>query len=262
MGLIAKLLAIFGLSGRAAMAQPDDQVDSEALQRLRSAIPFRIITVPGRDALSEWQRLRTAGEGWPVVVGDDAALEMVAEVLGFNSEDGSGSVETILAAADGIDVPKALRRGFEDEYGEDPIEIETGPWPTPGSIAPLALTVAEDIRTGAPLARVHIVLVPTDDPAAVPAFLRWGGWNACPGPEMHVAVLRRWRHAYGAEVVGMSGDVINLKVKRRPASRDEAMALAFEQYLYCPDIVLQGTNTFEPLAAALMESDWWYFWWD
>lgn len=122
--------------------------------------------------------------------------------------------------------------------------------------------MAEEIRTGAPLAQVHIVVVPTDDPTAVPAYLRWGGWNACPGPEMHVATLRRWRDAYGAELVGMSGDVLNLKVTRRPASRDEAMALAFEQFLYCPDIVLQGTNTFEPLALALMEGDWWYFWWD
>jgi hypothetical protein len=40
------------------------------------------------------------------------------------------------------------------------------------------------------------------------------------------------------------------------------MELAQEQYDFCPDIVLQGTGTLEPLAATLMASDWWFFWWD
>jgi hypothetical protein len=38
--------------------------------------------------------------------------------------------------------------------------------------------------------------------------------------------------------------------------------LAREQYLYCGDIVDQGTGTLSRLATALMADDWWYFWWD
>jgi hypothetical protein len=45
-------------------------------------------------------------------------------------------------------------------------------------------------------------------------------------------------------------------------SREEAMALAQEHYELCSDIVLQGPGTLEPLAATLMASDWWFFWWD
>ena len=31
---------------------------------------------------------------------------------------------------------------------------------------------------------------------------------------------------------------------------------------YCPDIVDQGTDNLATLAAILMVSDWWFFWWD
>ena len=110
--------------------------------------------------------------------------------------------------------------------------------------------------------KVHILVLPTSESAAVPAFLQWGGWNSCPLPEHHVAALRSWHERYGAELIGLSGDVMNLRVKRRPSTRDEALAIAREQFLYCQDIVWQGTGTLAPLATTLLNGDWWYFWWD
>ncbi len=142
--------------------------------------------------------------------------------------------------------------------GGDP---DVGEWPADADVFKVRLTVAED-GEGKPLDRVHILILPTKEAAAAPAYLRWGDWNACPAPEYHVAALRDWHKRYGAVPVGMSGDVINVRVTRRPASRDEAMSLAREHFLYCEDIVLQGTDTFAPLAAGLMHSDWWFFWWD
>ncbi len=105
-----------------------------------------------------------------------------------------------------------------------------GDWPLILPEPDTALAIAEDILSGRPLARVTIVLVPTDDPTTIPAHLRWGGWNANPPAEYHVAALRSWRDRYGAELVGLSLDVMNVRVARRPGSRDEAMALAREQY--------------------------------
>jgi hypothetical protein len=55
---------------------------------------------------------------------------------------------------------------------------------------------------------------------------------------------------------------MNIRVRHRPKSRGEALELAREQYSYCSDIVDQGVGTLNALAAALMENDWWYFWWD
>lgn len=136
-----------------------------------------------------------------------------------------------------------------------------GEWPAAPEPS-VGLSVARNILTGMPLPKVHIGLAPTDDWTTIPAYLRWGGWNACPAAEYHVAALRRWRDNYGAELVGMSGDTINLRVASRPKTREEALALAREHYVYCADIIDQGFPSYSALAAYLMANDWWYFWWD
>ena len=48
----------------------------------------------------------------------------------------------------------------------------------------------------------------------------------------------------------------------KPATKEEALALAWEQFVYCPDIVTQGTETVEVLAAALLNGPVWLFLWD
>jgi uncharacterized protein DUF4253 len=143
----------------------------------------------------------------------------------------------------------------------EPQSPPVGEWP--GTVEPSpALSVATETLTRTPPAKVHIAVIPTDDWTTIPAHLNWGGWNACPHPEYHVAALRSWRDRFGAELVGLSFDTMNLRVARRPATREAALELAREQYLYCNDIVDQGTGTLSRLAACLTADDWWYFWWD
>jgi Domain of unknown function (DUF4253) len=115
---------------------------------------------------------------------------------------------------------------------------------------------------GRPLPKVHIVTLPTTQSWEVPAWLRWGNWNGCPPAAYHCAALRDWQARFGAELVAINHDTINIRVKRRPADRAEALALAREHYAYCPDTVDQGMDTIEALAALLLVSDWWFFWWD
>ena len=138
---------------------------------------------------------------------------------------------------------------------------ELGEWPSEPMGAP-QLSVATETLSGSPLSKVQLVILPTDDWTTIPAYLRWGNWNGCPAPEFHVAALRSWRDRFGAELIGLSHDVMNIRVNRRPETRDAALDLAREQYVYCSDIVDQGVQTLSALAAVLMESDWWYFWWD
>ncbi len=111
-------------------------------------------------------------------------------------------------------------------------------------------------------AEVHIAVIPTRDWTEVFAYLSFGGWNANPFPHEHVAAFRRWNAKYDLELVGMSNDVLELRCRRRPGTRDEAMQLAREQYELCPDILQQGFPSAEALAAQLMGDEWWYFWWD
>jgi hypothetical protein len=237
---------------------------------LAALIGFPVEIVPGERALARWEALRAAGKGYPVIVGDAEALDRLAEQMEF-AEDAGEEAAAILARAAQIAWPQAMfdaRRAdqaayaaefpdvFDEEYG-----AEVGDWPAAVDTS-VALTVHADILTGKPFPVCHIVILPVDHGWEVPAHLAWGGWNENPEPALHVAALKSWHERYGAELVGMSGDVLNLRVTRRPATRDEALELAREHYAYCADIVDQGVETLSALAATTMASDWWYFWWD
>ena len=232
--------------------------------------PYPLETVHGSKAFATFERLLKEGKGAPVIVGDDEALTRIANVMEFNTEDGRSPV-SVLQAAQGLAFPESLRAAHAEEMRkirekypdiEEDEEPEVGTWPRvllPGPSGP-AVPYGTLTRLAHP--RVHIALIPTADRTEIPAYLLWGNWNACPAPEQHVAALRSWRERYGAELVSMSDDVVELRVTRRPKDRDEAMALAREHYLYCNDTVDQGTGDLATLAASLMASDWWQFWWD
>ncbi len=140
-------------------------------------------------------------------------------------------------------------------------EPPEGDWPRQASPSP-GLSVVMDTLSGKPLSTVYLTVLPTEDWTTIPAYMNWGDWNENPSPEYHVAALRSWRDRYGAELAALSFDVLNLRVTRKPQSREEALALAREHYAYCNDIVDQGVETLNHLAKDLMENDWWYFWWD
>ena len=136
-----------------------------------------------------------------------------------------------------------------------------GEWPAQtDTVAGLSVTV--EIVSGRTLEKVHIAVILTDDWTTIPAHLRWGGWNACPHPEYHVAALRAWRDRFGAELVGLSRDRMDLRVARPPQSRADALALAREHYVYCSDSLNQGVGTLSNWAALLLGHEWWSFWWD
>lgn len=71
----------------------------------------------------------------------------------------------------------------------------------------------------------------------MPAYLRFVDWNECPIPEEHVGIFKYWYEKYGAEIISMTGDVIECTVKNPPRTKEEALSLANEQYLFCADIV-------------------------
>ncbi|HUD89284.1 MAG TPA: DUF4253 domain-containing protein [Xanthobacteraceae bacterium] len=236
--------------------------------------PFEIVETSGENAFAKWQQLKAAGRGAPVVVGTDVGN--VLEPFHPQWPVARRLVAGCLSAASAIKFPEdlltmrwqereaalaALREAQSAYRFEDEHEPPLGEWPTTEFSSP-GLSIAHDLMTGEPFPKVHIVLVPTDDSSTIPAHLHWGSWNECPAPEYHVAALRHWRDAYGAELVGLGRDTIDLKVARTPATRGEAIELARVQYAYCNDIIDQGTGSYSVLAAQLMAHDWWFFWWD
>lgn len=189
---------------------------------------------------------------------DDAARKILMEQYKKNPDASMPTITEIDSAGNRHTLSK---EESWQKFLEEPQEPKIGDWPSQTDSS-LGLTVATDILKGSYLPKVHIAILPTDDWTTIPAYLHWGGWNECPTPEYHVAALRKWRDQYGVELVGVAFDTLNLTVQRRPKNREEALALAREQYVYCNDTIDQGVETYSALAATLMASDWWYFWWD
>ncbi|RZL77882.1 MAG: DUF4253 domain-containing protein [Sphingomonas sp.] len=236
------------------------------------SFPYPLVTVHGREALATWSRLRKDPDTWPVVLGNDHDVAIIREGI---EEIDKRRPDAILAIASTLSFPASLAAHRDDdvrdmrewmrdrgcaEEEEEHYEPPLGDWPV--DVAPVGFIVASDSLTGQYHERVHIAVLPCSTGWEAMAYLRWGSWNDNPAAEYHVAALKNWNERFGAELVGCSHDVVNLHVATRPATREAALELAREQYLYCSDLIDQGTETLAALAGALMADDWWYFWWD
>ena len=240
--------------------------------------PYKVITVPGEEALAEWERLSQSGNATPIIVGGDEDLQRLASNFDPQYILTARPYEALIYAA-GLTHPQSLHamrdfewkkiaQSFADNGNEAFVEemeeaegLPLGEWPIHPENNPGLLSLT-DYSTGAVFEQVHIVILPTDDATEAPAYLRFGGWNANPAAGYHVAALRDWQARYGAVPVLISGDVMELCITRRPDTREDAIALAREQALMTEDIVTQGVGTLSDLGGSLYVSDWWYFWWD
>lgn len=249
---------------------PEQRAQYETMHaRMMKAFAFERVETTGASALATWERLRHAGRGVPVIIGDDAQLERLADQFSMDDPAVAGiaipgrttrTAAAILDAASKLRFPEDLAR-WAGGFPADQLNAPEGKWPMMTETGGSGLTIASDVSTGKPFDRVHILLIPAAASWEVPAYLRWGDWNACPPPEYHVAALRSWHERFGVELVAINGDTMNLRAARPPENRDTALALARAQYSYCPDIVDQGVGTLSALAAILM-GEWWYLWWD
>jgi hypothetical protein len=221
--------------------------------------PFEIYRVPGTQALEKLAALQAAGNGYPIILGDAESFSRMAETIEMNDEQ---SIEELVAAAQAI-APASWFRSRE-EADPEYYEIDKGEWPDededPGPNN--RLSSHADVMTGEPYPEVFITVIPAQENWMVPCYMRIGGWNECPNAEEHGAIFKYWGDKYGARVTCITSDVIEFQVARPPATREEALLLAREQYVYCADIVQQGTETIEALAATLLNARVWFFWWD
>jgi hypothetical protein len=229
----------------------------------------------GASAVELWRRLRqAAGEigYWPVILGGDAdfdqhneSFRIISEESGPASGQGTScrSAMEIIAAGMKLDVRSWLtdRAAAGESSGTAVAAADDDEWPAE-DLAMHHFTLPVDPEHGGPLSRVYVGLTPTVIGWQTPAYLRFGGWNGCPAPEHHVAMLKHWRQAYGAEVVGLGGEVLELAVSRPPRDRSAALRLAREQLVYCPSVIRHGTGSLHTRAAMLLGATAWSFWWE
>jgi hypothetical protein len=252
------------------------QADMEEIHRL---------TVPVEQAIETWEKLRdlVSQTGcWPVLLGDDGDLVRLYEHLKHVRYPRAIRILEEAAAIDALewfenrrlDEIDAMEQGADEQedlqswmVSVERLSVEgrfrgfpEGPWPASGQPTK-SYQIPLDCA-GGPLPRVHVGLVSTARGWEAPAFLRYGAWGECPSAAEHLAVGRFWGAEYGAEVVGMAGKAVEMKVAHPPKDRDDALELAAQQYLYCKGAVHPGTGTLQQLAATLIGGTVWYFWWD
>lgn len=156
----------------------------------------------------------------------------------------------------------ARRKEFSEDFGEDWNESEIlGEWPS-SSPGKAGFSLHTDILSQKTLASALVAQHDLQHSWELPATSHFGGWNECPDPEVHCAIWRYWQEKYDAHIVGMSSDVLEAVVLKPPSDKESCLELAWEQYIYCCDIVDQGVQTVANLASLLLGSESWYFWWD
>ncbi|MEV6282523.1 DUF4253 domain-containing protein [Kribbella sp. NPDC051770] len=203
---------------------------------------------------------------WPVIA---EALDHDVRLPWF---DPSGLTPESVAAVDSHD-PAGVLQAFWAEVVEDDEESAEALDPFgisfPGLAAPgaptespedLAIWLATDEQ---PLPTSRLLLTKAARTADLLAVV---GWN---GPLNHsneiaplAAVLRSWEDRFGARVVKVGFDTLDVSVAAPPTSEAHALQVAAEHFAFCPDNIDQGAGSLREYAEAIQDANSWSFWWD
>lgn len=221
-----------------------------------SRAPIRRERVAPLDAFARWEEHRNRfGETglWPMIF-----LAERMDLIESNFRDQGAGVEDHIAMGLNLDIQDFFS-GILGDYAEDE-EFEMDLDFDPSGLVPDGID--NDLEAIVQSGEDHwIALLPCHEPWEALAVLGYGGWNGCPMPAVHVAVLREWHSRHEAVPLMLGGDTLQLIV-RPIEDPEEAKRVAIEQYAYCSDIVDQGVGSVEDLAASLLGSSVWFFWWD
>ena len=108
---------------------------------------------------------------------------------------------------------------------------------------------------------VHVALVPAEASWEVPALLAWAGAEGDDiGGAEHLSILHLWHEAYGAELVSLGLERMELLVQRPPDDAREAFELAVQHYAYCPALMDHLAPAIGALAATMFGRHWLFDW--
>lgn len=243
----------------------DHGISSESLRPLSDGASEPVgyyLPLSGAEAVARWSALRNVVDQigyWPVLLGGDADL---ADHVAAIADSRSGGSAQILADARGLDTEAWLRDRLAVLRQDDPAVLEDlhEAWPVDIEHDD-TFSTPYDLETAGLRPTCYLGLMPARASWEVPAVLHFGSRADCPASAEHASVLARWERMYAAEIVGMTHATLELTVGHPPSEREQALALAYEQLAYCPNVVVQGTLTIERLAATLLNGRVWFFGW-
>lgn len=233
---------------------------------LRGQQAYRFEVPGGATALGAWRSLRAQHaetQLWPVVLGADTALiDQLTWRVSILAEDAPGisDLSTVTPAPELLvrwmgdpkvddylhDVPRHLAKLQADEVG---IRARMAARPDEEAVR---LVAAE---------RVHLALIPAAGGWEVPALLAWSGAEGMDitGPD-HLSILNFWNQSYGADLVALSLESMELLVEHPPTDARGAFELAVQHYAYCPALMDNLAPAMGALAATLLGRHWLFDW--
>ncbi|QES52344.1 hypothetical protein DEJ50_11565 [Streptomyces venezuelae] len=126
-----------------------------------------------------------------------------------------------------------------------------------------AAGTAEALLASGRLRNPRLGLVPATRSADIPAAIGWTGPTNHENDTARLgAVLRSWEERYGARVVALGFDLLDLSVAAPPRTSAESLAVAAEHFAFAPDNIWQGAGSLREYAQELPGSRQWTFWWD
>jgi uncharacterized protein DUF4253 len=225
---------------------------------------------PGRfrDCVAGFDRARRERPAepalWPVLVPQDPRF------VRDDWLDGQGTVAPAAHKIDEVDVGETLARWW------DPFCCTGGvgclrPYGAhfPGLARKSMLRVdplAEAGNTGSILARrgtYRLGLVPVERPADVPAVLGWSGMiKSTEQVEAISAVLRSWEDRFGATLIVLGFDELELSVAAPPRNQGRALVLAAEHRSFSVRSFSGQPGNLREYAGGLVHRRHWRFSWD
>lgn len=225
--------------------------------------PYPVQIVRTERAMAVFEAIKAAGQGMPLLLGsaDDVAnLAHMADLAATSPE----IIDDTFQMAASFDFPYECWKfadGTIPDIHDDIAHLRANPGPWPDRVEAMStLPAIIDGRDGRPRAKICVATIPTNDNTAIPAFLNFGGWNACPYPHVFVAALRKWRRDWGAELIAITSDTMDVRFPRRPTTRAAALELYLEMVALQSDTLMDGEPS--QFAAKAMVSEYWQFWWD
>ncbi len=105
-------------------------------------------------------------------------------------------------------------------------------------------------------------LVPAACGSDAVAALGWAGAEGHTGAAELAVVVHSWEQRFGARVLGLGYDTLELSVAAPPTTMAAARQVAAEHFAFCPDNIAQGAEDFDLYARHLIGAGTWSFWWD
>lgn len=207
------------------------------------------LTVEPGTALEAWEALREQHKAtglWPFLVEPKAPTVLDRLPLSSQQRERHHSAAEIFARGAGFsqDEDEALAEILT--FGDD-LDLDDDPQANQASFAADTTTIG--------------LIAAESGGVEIPALLDWTGAPATSGVE-HTAVLGDWRRRFGAELLTLTGDRIELHVPQPPTHPKEVMAVTLEQVGYCPDILFQRWESITDMAEQQTNGTLWCFWWD